>query len=142
MAQLKNGFKLGAGGFFNVGAEYRHHSKTVRSGFDTIIFQADPTPADLATEGKVNYAAGDGSALDVDAWFNSRLPLSNGAEAYAFGTYDHRNSIGATFFRYPDSSSNIISVYPNGFRPESVGTNKDLSLTAGRACRAFTRQYA
>ncbi|MFO1466173.1 MAG: TonB-dependent receptor [Steroidobacteraceae bacterium] len=131
VAQLKEGFRFGEDGHFNVGAEYRHHSPTNRSGFDTIIFQADPTPANLATQGHVNYAAGDGGALDVDAWFNGRLPLSSGAELYAFGTYDHRDSTGATFFRYPDSSSNVVSVYPNGFRPVSVGTNKDLSLTAG-----------
>lgn len=131
VAQIKNGFKIGDGGFATVGAEYRHHSRTVRSGYDTIIFQADPTPANLATEGKVNYAAGDGRALDVDLWFNSRLPLAGGADFYAFGTYDHRNSGGATFFRYPDSSSNVISIYPNGFRPESIGTNKDLSATGG-----------
>ena len=131
VAQFKDGFRFGDGGFFNAGVEYRHHSPTLRSGFDTIIFQADPTPANLATQGHVNYAAGDGSALDVDGWFNSRLPLSGGAQAYAFGTFDHRDSTGATFFRYPDSSSNVISVYPNGFRPVSVGTNHDLSLTAG-----------
>jgi iron complex outermembrane receptor protein len=131
VVQLKNGFRLGNGGFANLGAEYRHHKSTNRSGFDTIIFQADPTPANLLTEGHRNYAPGDGDAKDVAVWFNTRSPLASGAELYAFGTYDHRKSEGATFFRYPDSTQNQIAVYPNGFRPVSLGTDKDLSITAG-----------
>lgn len=130
VAQLKTAFALGAG-YLDAGAEFRHRGSTNRAGFDTIIFQADPTPANLATEGHRNYAPGDGDARDVDAWFNSRLPLASGAEFYTFGTYDHRDSVGAAFFRYPDSTSNQIAVYPQGFRPETLGTNDDLSLSAG-----------
>ena len=131
VAQLKNGFKLGADGYFNVGAEYRHHSKTVRSGFDTIIFQADPTPANLATEGQRNYRPGDPEARDWSLWGNARLPIGDGAEAHGFLTYNHRDSVGAAFFRYPDSSQNVKSIYPHGFRPDSLGDNTDYSVTGG-----------
>ena len=130
VAQLKTAFAL-AGGYLDAGAEFRHRGSTNRSGFDTLPFFFDSTPANLATIGHRNYAPGDGDARDTDAWFNSRLPLASGAEFYTFGTYDHRNSVGAAFFRYPDSSSNQISAYPQGFRPESLGTNDDLSVAGG-----------
>jgi iron complex outermembrane receptor protein len=130
VTQLKTAVALG-GGYLDAGAEFRHRGSTNRSGFDTLPFFFDPTPANLATIGNRNYAPGDGDARDTDAWFNSRLPLAGGAEFYAFGTYDHRDSVGAAFFRYPDSSGNQSSVYPQGFRPESLGTNDDLSLAGG-----------
>ncbi len=130
VAQLKTAVALG-GGYLDAGAELRHRGSTNRSGFDTLPFFFDPTPANLATIGNRNYAPGDGDARDTDAWFNSRLPLAGGAEFHAFGTYDHRDSVGAAFFRYPDSSGNQSSVYPQGFRPESLGTNDDLSLAGG-----------
>ena len=130
VTQLKTAVALG-GGYLDAGAEFRHRGSTNRSGFDTLPFFFDPTPANLATIGNRNYAPGDGDARDTDAWFNSRLPLASGAEFYAFGTYDHRDSVGAAFFRYPDSSGNQSSVYPQGFRPESLGTNDDLSLAGG-----------
>lgn len=132
-AQAKAGFGFGQGGFITAGIEYRDRDATNRSGLDTIIFQADPTPRNLATEGQRNYRPGDGDARDVAAWFNSSLPLAGQSSLYAFGTYSQRDSTGATFFRYPDSSQNVLSIYPNGFRPVSVGDNADLSLAGGWA---------
>jgi len=133
VAQVKQGFAIGDGGYLSLGAEYRDRASTNRSGFDTLIFQADPTPANLATEGQRNYRPGDAQTKDVDFWFNSRRPLPSGAEVYAFGTYAHRKSVGAAFFRYPDSSQNLTGIYPAGYRPESLGTNQDLGLTGGAA---------
>jgi iron complex outermembrane recepter protein len=130
VAQLKSVFALGSG-HINVGGELRHRGRTNRSGFDTLPFFFDSTPANMATIGQRNYAPGDGDAKDYDLWFNSTLPLASGAEFYAFSTYDHRDSTGAAFFRYPDSSSNQTRIYAQGFRPESLGTNDDLSLAGG-----------
>jgi iron complex outermembrane receptor protein len=130
-AQVKGGFGIGDGGFVSLGAEFRDRDETNRAGLDTIIFQADPTPANLATEGQRNYRPGDGEARDVAVWFNTELPLAANGSLYSFGTYSQRDSTGATFFRYPDSSQNVLAIYPNGFRPVSVGDNSDLSLAAG-----------
>jgi iron complex outermembrane receptor protein len=131
VAQVKDGFAIGDGGFLRAGAEYRDHGSTNRSGFDTVPdWIADPTPANLATRGQRNYRPGDGDARDVALWFNSRLPLG-GFDFYSFGTYNDRDSVGAAFFRYPDSSQNVPEIYPFGFRPDSLGTNTDLSLTGG-----------
>ena len=42
-----------------------------------------------------------------------------------------RDSVGAAFFRYPDSTSNLVAVYPHGYRPDTLGTSQDLSASGG-----------
>ena len=132
VAQLKRGFAIGRG-FLDVGAEFRHRGSTNRAGLDGggFYISDSETPLNLATLGQRNFAPGDGDAKDKDVWYNARLPLAGGAEFYSFATYDHRDSLGAAFFRYPDSSGNQLAVYPNGFRPQTTGLNKDLSITGG-----------
>jgi iron complex outermembrane receptor protein len=137
VAQLKQGFALGSG-FVDVGAEFRHRGSTNRAGFDGggfYISDTDSAP-NLALLGQRNFAPGDGDAKDKDIWYNLRLPLASGAEFYSFATYDHRDSLGAAFFRYPDSPSNQIAVYPNGYRPQTTGINKDLSIVGGLSGKA------
>jgi iron complex outermembrane receptor protein len=132
VAQLKHGFAVG-NGFVDVGAEFRHRGSTNRAGFDQggfYISDTDSAP-NLALLGLRNFAPGDGDARDKDVWYNLRLPMDNGVELYSFATYDHRDSLGAAFFRYPDSPSNQIAVYPNGYRPQTTGINKDISAVAG-----------
>ena len=137
VAQLQHGFALG-GGFIDVGAEFRHRGSTNRAGYDGggFFISDSETPANDATLGQRNFAPGDGDAKDKDVWYNLRLPLVNGAEFYSFATYDHRDSLGAAFFRYPDSSGNQIAVYPNGFRPQTTGVNEDLSIVGGLSGKA------
>jgi len=134
VADLKYGIGVGDGGFLRGGVEYRDRDQTNRSGFDTIIFQAPDVPENLATQGHRNYAPGDGEAEDLAFWFNSRFPLTGDVNLYSFGTYSDRDSEGATFFRYPigyPPDQNVYSVYPDGFRPVSLGDNQDVSLTVG-----------
>ncbi len=137
VVQLMRGFAVGDG-FFDVGAEFRHRGSTNRAGRDGggFFISDSETPANDATLGQRNFAPGDGDAKDIDAWYNARAPLASGAEFYSFATYDHRNSLGAAFFRYPDSSGNQSAVYPLGFRPQSTGVNKDLSITGGISGKA------
>jgi iron complex outermembrane receptor protein len=132
VAQLKHGFTVG-NGFVDVGAEFRHRGSTNRAGFDGggFFISDSETPANDATLGQRNFAPGDGDAKDKDVWYNLRLPMDNGVELYSFATYDHRDSLGAAFFRYPDSAANQIAVYPNGYRPQTTGVNRDISAVAG-----------
>jgi iron complex outermembrane recepter protein len=132
VAQLKHGFAVG-NGFLDVGAEFRHRGSTNRAGFDGggFFISDSETPANDATLGQRNFAPGDGDAKDKDVWYNLRLPMDNGVELYSFATYDHRDSLGAAFFRYPDSAANQIAVYPNGYRPQTTGVNRDISAVAG-----------
>jgi len=131
-AAAKFGTRLAGTGFFRAGLEAGHHDATNRAGLDTVPdWLADPTPANLALRGRRNYAAGDPQSENYSGWLNSELPLGDNARLYWFGTYTQRHTIGDNYFRYPDSSTNVSAIYPDGYRPESVGSNRDVQTAAG-----------
>ena len=126
------GARLAGTGFFRFGVEANNHGSTNRAGIDTVPdWLADPTPANLALRGRRNYAAGDPKAESYNGWLNSEVPLGGNATLYWFGTYTQRHSIGDNYFRYPDSSANVTSIYPDGFLPQSIGTDRDVQTAAG-----------
>jgi len=129
-ASAKWGTNFGSdGGFVRGGVEANRHAATNRAGLDE--FAGDSTPADLALEGKRNYAAGDPELESYSGWLNGSAPISESATFYAFALYNHRHSTGDNFFRYPDDASNVPSIFPNGYRPESLGSDEDFQSTAG-----------
>lgn len=131
-ASAEVGTGLGSGsGFVRLGVEVKQREATNRAGFDQIPFFEEQTPANLALAGRRNYALGDGASKALDAWFNGALPFGEGGEFYAFGNYHQSDTEGANFFRYPDGAANFRAVYPNGYRPVSLGDNLDLQLVAG-----------
>ncbi|MXV08317.1 MULTISPECIES: TonB-dependent receptor plug domain-containing protein [unclassified Xanthomonas] len=131
-ASGKVGTRLGEdGGFFKVGLELKNHESTNRAGFDQIPPFEEQTPANLALAGKRNYELGDGASKDLNAWINGKLPFGQGGEVYAFGTYNQRDTQGANYFRYPDGAANWTQVYPQGYRPVSLGENRDLQAVVG-----------
>ncbi|MBO9827622.1 TonB-dependent receptor [Xanthomonas sp. A2111] len=131
-ASGKVGTRLGEdGGFFKVGLELKNHEATNRAGFDQIPPFEEQTPANLALAGKRNYALGDGASKDLNAWINGKLPFGRGSEVYAFGTYNQRDTQGDNYFRYPDGAANWTQVYPQGYRPVSLGENRDLQAVLG-----------
>ncbi|MBO9872353.1 MULTISPECIES: TonB-dependent receptor plug domain-containing protein [Xanthomonas] len=131
-ASGKVGTRLGEdGGFFKVGLELKNHEATNRAGFDQIPPFEEQTPANLALAGKRNYALGDGASKDLNAWINGKLPFGQGSEVYAFGTYNQRDTQGDNYFRYPDGAANWTQVYPQGYRPVSLGENRDLQAVLG-----------
>ena len=119
----KAGTSIGDGGFIRAGAEYKDRNPTNRAGLDH-LWDIDETSPKWNQR---NYAMGDGAARDVNAWFNGNLPLSVG-EAYAFGTYNTRDTTGYQFYRYPDADRPI---FPDGYLPQSLGENTDISASAG-----------
>ncbi|MCC4590938.1 TonB-dependent receptor [Xanthomonas campestris pv. cannae] len=131
-ASGKVGTRLGEdGGFFKVGLELKNHEATNRAGFDQIPSFEEQTPANLALAGKRNYALGDGASKDLNAWLNGKLPFGQSSEVYAFGTYNQRDTQGDNYFRYPDGAANWTQVYPQGYRPVSLGENRDLQAVVG-----------
>src|SRR5690606_14259929 len=123
------GTGLGDGGFLRVGAGFQERNATNRAGFDQVP-PWDQTPANLAVQGRRNYHLGDGDSRQIDAWFNAERPLRD-AIAYGFGTWHQRDTEGANYYRYPEGAANWPEVYPDGFRPVSVGENLDVALVAG-----------
>lgn len=129
-AALDTGLTLGAEGSLRVGVDYRNRNAVNRAGLDQIPFFEAQTPANLALAGQRNYKPGDADARDRQLWLNGSVPVGD-FEAFAFATYSQRESVGAAFFRYPDSSANVREVYPNGFRPDTLGDSADLGAFAG-----------
>ena len=118
------------GGFLRVGVEYKERRGTNRAGFDQIP-PWDQTPGNLALQGKRNYVLGDGASKDLNGWFNAEVPFGATSTLYAFGTFNQRDTEGANYFRYPDGEANWTEVYPEGYRPVSVGENRDVQAVAG-----------
>ena len=128
------GIDIGRNGFLNAGFDVKQRHDTNRAGFDQLPFFYPATPANLAVQGQRNYAKGDPEVQDANLWFNAEQTLGSNI-VYAFGTLGRRDTEGATFFRYPDESRNIPSIYPNGYLPVTVGENHDHSLTLGISSR-------
>ncbi|WP_428993113.1 TonB-dependent receptor plug domain-containing protein [Luteibacter rhizovicinus] len=141
-ASAKFGARLGGdGGFVRAGIESNQHEPTNRAGFDQIPSWENQSPANLALQGKRNYAAGDPQSENYSGWVNAELPLADNVRAYAFGIYTQRRTIGDNYFRYPDSDANVPAIYPDGYRPESQGYNRDVNLTAGARGRIGEWDY-
>lgn len=125
------GIPLGVeGAFLRAGFEYKDRNQTNRAGFDQVPFFEDSANIPLVG-GQRNFRPGDGATENLNVWFNGAIPVDEAIEFYAFGTYNDRNAEGTGFFRYPVGSQNILSVYPNGYRPITTGDNRDIALTAG-----------
>jgi iron complex outermembrane receptor protein len=54
-----------------------------------------------------------------------------GVDAYSFATLNKRQSDGSAYFRYPGDPSNVLALYPNGYRPVTHGDQSDVSVVAG-----------
>lgn len=130
-ASASLGNKIGEDGFIRFGVEYKDRNATNRAGLDQLPFFENQSPENLATIGQRNYHPGDPDTQDINLWLNTAVAVGDATEWYAFATYNQRDSVGAAFFRYPDSSANVPSVYPDGYRPETLGDNRDVSLSSG-----------
>jgi iron complex outermembrane receptor protein len=130
-ASVTQGWALGNNGFVRAGLEGLHRNATNRAGLDELPPWEDQSAANLATVGKRNYAPGEPATNQWQTWFNGAVDVQPGTRAYAFGTWQQRRSLGAAYYRYPDSSANVKSVYPDGYRPQTTGDNRDLQLVAG-----------
>lgn len=124
------GVTTGAGGF-RFGVELLAREPTDRSGFDRVSPFIPQTPANLAFRGQRTHRLGDPETREVKGWFNGEWPDADGAW-YAFGTLAARDTEGAAVYRYPDSDQNVPALYPDGFRPTTLGENLDYGVTAGR----------
>lgn len=132
MMSANHGFTLADDGYLNLTAEFRDRNSTNRAGApDEIPFFENQTPSNLALTGKKNFRAGDSAFSDVNSAFNAAINLSGNISLYSFGTLSYREAEGVNFFRYPDSSANVQSIYPNGFVPVTDTTQVDYSATAG-----------
>jgi len=127
-------------GGLRFGIELNAREPTNRAGFDRVSPFIPQTGANLAFRGRRTHRVGDPETREFKAWFNGQWDAAGG-QWYAFGTLARRDTEGAAVYRYPDSNQNVQSVFPNGFRPVTLGDNLDFSLTAGRRGRAGAWEF-
>jgi iron complex outermembrane receptor protein len=126
------GVPVGDVGYFRFGAETRRRSPTQRAGASDAGWTSwNSTPADLALDGKVLFKSGDSKQNNDYLFYNTLVPLGGGVDAYSFATLNQRKSDGSAYFRFPGDPSNVLALYPNGYRPVTKGDKHDLGLVAG-----------
>lgn len=71
-------------------------------------------------------------------FMNVGIPLSaKGAEFYAFGGMNYRNTLSGCYYRFPRQQDRFLNeLYPNGFLPQLTSNISDKSLTVGIRGRA------
>ncbi|MCF0058383.1 TonB-dependent receptor [Dyadobacter sp. CY356] len=150
-ANLNYGLALGAkGGFLNLAGSFDFRNPTNRmKEFTGVIFSdynnpslyPNPTGVDITnaelqrrgmTRSDFNSRIGQASGRGGSFMFNSIIPLSEGAEFYAFGGLNYRSGESAAFRRQPAQiTQNIQEIYPLGYLPLIGTDNYDQSFATG-----------
>ena len=74
---------------------------------------------------------GQSEAVNASAMLNSAFEVSENHEFYLFGGLSARRGLATGFYRLPNQTRTLTSVYPNGFLPE-INTNIfDASISGG-----------
>ena len=111
------GASLGSG-YANFTLDYLRQNRTSRP--------SDPKEFDI-----YRNEFGDAASENFSMYFNSSVPVSEKAEAYAFGGYNYRFTDAFAWSRSSDEDRNIPSIYPNGFDPHIQSVITDKSVSAG-----------
>ncbi|OPC33412.1 TonB-dependent receptor [Elizabethkingia meningoseptica] len=95
----------------------------------------DVTENELAYRGLTrddfNMRIGQSKLKSGQLFVNSEFDITSGIRGYAFGGYSYRDGNAAGFFRRPNQSRTLTSVFPNGFLPEIASAVTDVSFAAG-----------
>ena len=156
------GMEVGDSGFLNLTVEWRDRYRTNRAGltgtrqYDWVdIDQGRPPDATLEvkdTNGNItgekpvwfdrreyhfnrkNFRVGDSDSSQKVGVYNFGLPLTEGLELYAFGSYATRQNNSAGFYRRANQAERTVTeIYPDGFLPEINTDIGDTSLALGLA---------
>ena len=156
------GMEVGDSGFLNLTVEWRDRYRTNRAGltgtrqYDWV--DVDPgRPPDATLEVKdatgnvtgekpvwfdpreyhfnrKNFRVGDSDSSQKVGVYNFGLPLTEGLELYAFGSYSTRQNNSAGFYRRANQTERTVTeIYPDGFLPEINTDIGDTSLALGLA---------
>jgi len=139
---LNFGLALGEkGGYINFSGSFDDRKPTDRGGARTdVIYRRYPGGVDrtdsfltATNTSRKNYSlvVGQSKYTSGQFAFNSSIPLSNGAEFYAFGGLGYRKGKSGGFYRLPNESRNVLDIYPLGFLPYIGSDAYDRSLAAG-----------
>ena len=144
-------------GFINVTGEYRDRDTVNRAGYDLRQQYRRPNPAGAPTVydpselsfDRLSFQLGDPKTEDYNIVLNAGMPLGDVFEAYAFGTYSHRDGLSAANYRRSYDSNNanrdysqivpsatpneanFVPIYANGFLPLIQSDYDDRSIAGG-----------
>jgi iron complex outermembrane receptor protein len=155
-ADVNYGFPVGASGFVDLTAEYRHRTPTNRVGrwngnvyYGNLFNFGEFGPngeyaseeeyqADLAQIEARDFPLhevqriGDSRLTNATLFLNAAVPFSDSGEVYGFGGFTGRRGEATAFYRFPaDQNLSDVSVYPDGYLPRIKSDITDGSLTAG-----------
>ncbi len=146
---LNKGIALGDAGFLNLTVEEKYHEHTQQGTYDRRVSTVngtllgsltppnstgEPLSAGYPKENKIN---GDPAYNIYNFMYNAGYDLGGGTEAYAFGSYGHREANAFENYRVPNKvvgqTSTHVTVYPYplGFDPAEAISEDDYSLTEG-----------
>lgn len=119
------GFKLGDKGSIHVAIDTQNNDGTNRAG-------RDRTAASVGTTyGQKVYWLGDPAVQSNKVSLVGQYEFSKAAEVYFEALYRRDRDETASLYRHRGDSTNVASIYPQGYLPISVPIVNDLSLTAG-----------
>lgn len=79
----------------------------------------------------VRQRFGDPAVKDKNLFLNGEYDFSPQVQLYSFGHYEDRDTTSTAFFRGPDSSNAVPSIYPDGYLPLEYSESTDRSLVLG-----------
>ncbi|HYG48561.1 MAG TPA: TonB-dependent receptor [Allosphingosinicella sp.] len=137
-------------GFLNITLEYRERNRTNRTGFDLRPNYVRPSattfdPRELTFDRR-EFRFGDPDAEDYSIFVNAGAPIG-GAELYAFGSFNQRDSLSAANYRQQSNANNVDYsqlapnqsppavnrpvLTPDGFLPLISSDLTDVAVTGG-----------
>lgn len=132
-AQLSQGFALGDRGSLAVSIDGKYQNATVRNSDVTGTFyfpvNGQPDPRE-ATVDRRTYQGGLPQIRQIQGALNGRYDLGN-VEAYVTATLGYREARVGQAGRKPNTTSNVIAIYPDGFTPYYTLHETDGQFTGG-----------
>ncbi len=146
---VNQGISLGGNGFFDIGADYRYHDHTNRSGaFPSEATTGTDLPGGVAVvvpnKNNISQILGDPRVNLANVGYNTAYNVSPELTLYSFGTYAYRHAESFENYRDPNTSGTFLaspgtnfpnltafSLYPTGFEPLEAISEDDYSVTAG-----------
>ena len=128
------GLAWGETGFVTIAVEYKDQSHTERSGYDMRPQYNLVNGAYDPRENTINrFSAwyGEPELKQSTIFVNAGNDLGGGVKLYGWTSYQKRDARSGGYFRLPNDTRNIASIYPNGFLPLIAPTVDDYSATGG-----------
>ena len=143
-ADANIGFGLGEDGFLNLSVSAKKQEMSNRANpiapctsaaaprttclYPLVGGALDPREATVNRLVTISY--GVQPQKSINGSYNAGYDLGE-TELYSFGTYSQRHSDLWYSFRYPSDANNIISVYPDGYRPHVKIDEEDYEFAVG-----------